>query len=123
MLNACAAKYLLCSKVVPQLFSVRIFNNSVYCSRAETITTSLKFLAAALINEIPPISIFSMIDLSSAPEATVCSNGYRSTITKSISGISNSVISATSESFPLLFKIPPNTFGCKVLTLPPKIEG
>ena len=52
--------------------------------------TSLKFLAAARINEMPPMSIFSMIDCSSAPEATVSSKGYRSTITISISGMSYS---------------------------------
>ena len=51
---------------------------------------SLKFLAAALINEIPPISIFSIISASFAPEATVFSKGYKSTITKSICGILNS---------------------------------
>jgi hypothetical protein len=41
-------------------------------------------LAAARINEIPPISIFSIISDSEAPEATVFSKGYKSTITKSI---------------------------------------
>ena len=46
------------------------------------ITTSLWFLAAALIKEIPPMSIFSMIASSDAPEATVASKGYKSTITK-----------------------------------------
>ena len=49
--------------------------------------TSLKFLAAALMRDIPPMSIFSIISSSLAPEATVFSNGYKSTTTKSISGI------------------------------------
>ena len=49
--------------------------------------TSLKFFAAALIKEIPPMSIFSIISSSEAPEAKVSSKGYKSTITKSNSGI------------------------------------
>ena len=48
------------------------------------MSTSEKFLAAARIKEIPPISIFSILSFSSAPEATVSSKGYKSTITKSI---------------------------------------
>jgi hypothetical protein len=52
-----------------------ISSNSAYWSTDGTITTSLKFLAAARISEMPPMSIFSMIACSSAPEATVCSNG------------------------------------------------
>jgi len=47
---------------------------------------------AALIKEIPPISIFSIMSTSLAPLATVFSKGYKSTITKSICGISNSFI-------------------------------
>ena len=50
-------------------------------------TTSLKFLAAALIKAIPPISIFSIISDSVPPFLTVSSKGYKSTITKSIFGI------------------------------------
>ena len=95
-------------------------------------------MAAALINEIPPISIFSMIVASpllmfcnslrerasaSAHSFTVFSKGYRSTITKSISGISNFVSCSTSLTSFLRLKIPPKIFGCKVFTLPPKIEG
>jgi len=52
------------------------------------MTTSLKFFAAALISEMPPISIFSIIDCSDAPEASVSSKGYKSTITRSSSGMS-----------------------------------
>ena len=100
-----------------------MFKNSSYCSIEETQITSLKFLAAALIKEIPPISIFSIISCSGAPLATVFSKGYKSTITISISGISNSANCALSPSLSLRLKIPPNTFGCKVLTRPPKIDG
>ena len=35
----------------------------------------VKFLAAARISEMPPMSIFSMISSSEAPLATVCSKG------------------------------------------------
>ncbi len=80
-------------------------------------------MAAARINEIPPISIFSMISCSLAPLATVFSNGYRSTITMSISGISYCCNCKRSLSFSLLLNIPPKTLGCNVFTLPPKIEG
>jgi hypothetical protein len=59
---------------------------------AGIMTTSLKFFAAARIKEIPPMSIFSIISGSEPPEATVASNGYKSTITISISGMSNSAI-------------------------------
>ena len=39
------------------------------------------------MRDIPPMSIFSIISSSLDPEATVFSNGYKSTTTKSISGI------------------------------------
>jgi hypothetical protein len=44
------------------------------------------------MREIPPISIFSIISSCVQPFANVSSKGYKSTITKSISGISNSSI-------------------------------
>ena len=68
---------------VSPLFSDKIDKNSSYCSIDETVNVSLKFFADALIKEIPPISIFSTISCSGAPDATVFSNGYKSTITKS----------------------------------------
>ena len=69
------------------------------------------------------MSIFSIISLSAAFPATVFSKGYKSTMTKSNEGISWVFISALSESTSALFKIPPNTFGWSVFTLPPKIDG
>ena len=43
--------------------------------------------------------------------ATVCSNGYKSTITRSMLGISNSFICSWSPSLSRRAKIPPNIFG------------
>ena len=80
-------------------------------------------MAAALIKEIPPISIFSIISSSLALDKTVCSNGYKSTINKSIKGISCDETSFKFSLEFLLANIPPNIFGCKVLTLPSKIDG
>ena len=57
-----------------------------------TMTTSLKFLAAPRINAMPPMSIFSTMSASEAPLATVASNGYKSTMTKSMLGKSYSAI-------------------------------
>ena len=62
----------------------------------DMVKVSLKFFAEALIREIPPISIFSTISCSVAPETTVFSKGYKSTITRSICGISYAFISEIS---------------------------
>ena len=64
-----------------------------------------------------------MISSSFAPLANVSSKGYKSTITKSISGISCCCICAISLSNSLRPKIPPKILGCNVLTLPPNISG
>ena len=90
---------------------------------SETQKVSLKFLAAARIRAIPPISIFSIISCSLPPAATVSSKGYKSTMTKSICGISNSSRAAWSSATSWRFNIPPKTLGWRVLTLPPRIDG
>ena len=69
------------------------------------------------------MSIFSMINFSSSVVLKVSSNGYKSTMTKSISGILYSAISAKSCGSYLRPNMPPKTDGCNVLTRPPKIEG
>ena len=56
------------------------------------------------------MSIFSIISLWSADFFTVSSNGYKSTITRSISGISYFLESSISE-LDLVFNIPPKILG------------
>ena len=70
----------------------------------------------------PPISIFSIaIGRSQSARATVCSNGYRFTTTRSIGGILFAAI--TASSIPRRARIPPCIFGCRVLTRPSIISG
>ena len=108
------------------MFELQSLSKSVikswYCNFDDIHSTDLKFFAAALIREIPPISIFSIIWSASFVFLTVSENGYRSTITRSISGISYLSASFLSDS-ESVFRIPPNIFGWRVLTLPFKIEG
>ena len=68
------------------------------------------------------MSIFSIISEWSFELLTVSSKGYRSTITRSMSGILKFLESLISES-ELVLSIPPKTLGCKVLTLPFNMEG
>ena len=75
------------------------------------------------MREIPPISIFSMISSCDFESFTESSKGYKSTTTKSIEGILKLLSSLISLSKFLRCKIPPNIFGCRVFTLPPKIDG
>ena len=70
----------------------------------------------------PPISIFSMASASEQSGfATVFSNGYKLTTTKSIGVILLSAI--TASSVPRRAKMPPCIFGCKVFTRPSIISG
>ena len=121
--NALMANCRRCSKLVVAFCLVKISSREGYSFFDAITNTSRWFFAAPRIMLGPPISIFSIINDSSFVAATVSSKGYRSTITKSISGILYCFISATSVSTSLLPKIPPNTDGCSVLTLPPKMEG
>ena len=66
------------------LLSSKSFRNSSYWLIDDIQTTLLKFFAAARINEIPPISIFSIISSCDLASFTVFSKGYKSTITYSI---------------------------------------
>ena len=104
-------------------WALRISASGLYCAFEATITTSLKFLAAPRISEMPPMSIFSMISASEAPDATVAANGYRSTITRSMAGISYLATSSRSVSLSRRLRMPPKTLGCSVFTRPPSIEG
>ena len=95
----------------------------VYRLLMPRITTSLWFFAAARINDIPPISIFSIISSCAAPDF----NRFfkRVQINYHQVNFRNLVLlnCCSSLSNPLRDNMPPNTFGCNVFTRPPRIDG
>src|SRR5262245_32367844 len=81
------------------------------------------FFAAARIIAGPPMSMFSMQSSNEAPFATVASNGYRFTTSRSIGLMWCCSIAARCSLFPRIASSPPCTFGCSVLTRPSIISG
>ena len=95
-----------------------------YCDASVSTPTSFQFLAALRTMAGPPISMFSIASSSVQPGlATVASNGYRLTTSKSIVAMpcacNASICSGTSRRA----SKPPCTLGCKVLTRPSSISG
>ena len=69
------------------------------------------------------MSMCSMISASEAPDATVCSKGYRLTTTSWKGSMPKSIRLVRCSALARSARIPPWILGCSVLTLPPSISG
>ncbi len=95
-----------------------------YSAGSTTTAANALFLAAARIIVGPPMSMFSTISSAVAsPRATVCSNGYRFTHTRSTGSIECSAAARRCSSLSRTASNPAYRRGCSVLTRPSIISG
>ena len=87
------------------------------------MATVALFLAAPRTMDGPPMSIFSMVAASSAPERTVSANGYRLTTTRSNGLMPNFSSCAAWSSLVMSARMPAWICGSRVLTRPSRHSG
>ena len=95
-----------------------------YCEASVNTATCFQFLAALRTMAGPPISMFSIASSSvQSGIATVASNGYKLTTSKSMVSMPWSCKACICAGISRRASKPPCTLGCKVLTRPSSISG
>jgi len=95
-----------------------------YCDASVSTPTSFQFLAAERTIAGPPMSMFSIASSSVQPGlATVASNGYRLTTSRSMVSMPWACSAAMCSGKSRRASRPPWIFGCSVLTRPSSISG
>src|SRR5450830_369101 len=95
-----------------------------YCEASVSTPTSFQFLAALRTMAGPPMSMFSIASSRVQPGlATVASNGYRFTTSRSMVSMPCSLMAAICSGRSRRASRPPCTLGCRVLTRPSSISG
>ena len=95
-----------------------------YWLASVSTATSFQFLAALRTMAGPPMSMFSIASSSVQPGlATVASNGYRLTTSRSMVAMPCSFSAAMCSGRSRRANSPPWTLGCRVLTRPSSISG
>jgi hypothetical protein len=95
-----------------------------YCEASVSTPTSFQFLAALRTMAGPPMSMFSIASSSVQPGlATVASNGYRFTTSRSMVSMPWAFSAAMCSGRSRRASRPPCTLGCRVLTRPSSISG